>query len=449
VADKVCVVGAGASGLVVTKYLHQAGVQVACFDKRDRIGGIWAYSDDTAETTAWQGLHINTPRGYYEYSDFPMPADYPDFPSHTLVWTYLNDYVNHFGFKENIHLGAEVCRIEPDSGGWRVALKDGTAERYGSVVIANGHHNTPRYPTLKGTFGGGQIHSQAYRRRDAYANKRVLVVGYGNSGAQIAVDVSYAAEQVFLSARDGFYVWPHYLRGKRITWWMHPSTWWWLYHVPWSVRGRLFSLAYRLLVCHPEAFGLPTPKHFASAKHPTISENFFNRLGDGKIKLKPDVAELAGSRVLFKDGSSEAMDEIIYCTGYDTTFPFLDQRVFSVKDNDVRLFKRTFLPSAPGLLFVGAYQAIHFGFPELFEMQAKLIAAYLTGNYALPSSREMEDDIERDRRRTAEQFGLSPRGNYQMNGPLFLHECERELKRGLKRAKRPTLRRINHHALRQ
>ena len=360
----------------------------------------------------------------------------PTFPITSWYWTYLNDYVNHFGFNENIHLGTEVARVEPGSGGWRVALKDGTVEHCDSVVIANGHHNTPRYPTLKGTFSGGQVHARAYRRREVYADKRVLVVGYGNSGTQIAVDISHAAEQVFLSARDGFYVWPHYIRGKRISYWMHPSTWWWLYRVPWALRGRLFPLAYRLLVCHPEAFGIPTPKHFASAKHPTLSENFFNRLGDGKVKLVPDVAELAGDRVLFIDGSSQVVDDIIYCTGYDTTFPFLDERLFSVRDNNVRLFKRTFLPSAPNLLFVGVYQAIHFGFLELFEMQAKLIAAYLTGRYTLPSSQEMEGDIERDRRRTAEQFGLSARGNYQMNGALFLHECERELRRGLARAKK-------------
>jgi hypothetical protein len=434
---KVCIIGAGASGLGVAKALHQAGIPVDCYDARDRVGGIWAFSGQTGQTCAWAMLNLNSPRGWYEYSDYPMPAHYADFPRRDEVWAYFNNLVEHFGFRDRIQLNTSVERVTPSSGqSWQVELSSGAAITYEAVVIANGHHNTPVDPAFPGQFSGHVIHSRDYRYREPYRDKRVLVVGFGNSGSQIAVDVSYAARETWLAIRRGGYLLPHYLRGIRLDRLM-PA---WLnfllnYYLPQPLSGYAMTLYYRMLLGRPDKAGLPKPDHHFGSALPTISENLHNRIGDGRIKIKPNVARLDGAGVLFADGSRESVDEIIYCTGYRTTFPFLSTAIFAAPDNHVRLYKRIFHPDHATLCFVGALQAVGWGFVPLFEAQARLVAGYLRGAYALPSRAAMIEDIERDAKRVARGFVDSPRNHYQLNAEVYLHDCARELQRGRKRAK--------------
>ncbi len=438
-AQRVCVIGAGVSGLAACKYLHQAGAPFDCFDERESVGGVWAYTEEPGITCAWESLNQNSPRGTYAYGDFPMPDHYADFPKPAEVWEYLNNYVDHFGFRDRIRLKTRVERVEPrPDGTWDVALGSGEVRRYAAVVVANGHHNEPRYPSYEGHFAGETLHSRDYRRRDGYAGKRVLVVGLGNSGSQIAVDVSYAADQVLLSTRRGAWVLPHFIRGKPYDAWLNPPPWWVLRSTPGRLRGAMVSRYYRLLLGSPARFGLPEPDHHFGEALPTVCEGLFDRLGNGRIAVKPEVTRLDGRRVLFADGSEEAVDAIIYCTGYQTTFPFLDREIFSADDNRVRLYKRTFLPRHPRLCFVGAFQAMAPAFVPVFEAQARLVADYLSGDYALPSSEVMEREVERDLAAIEREFVRSPRNNYQVQGPVFIHECEVELKRGKRRAARRT-----------
>jgi dimethylaniline monooxygenase (N-oxide forming) len=344
----VCVIGAGASGLGAAKALHQAGIPFDCYDLRDRVGGIWAFSDNPGQTCAWATLNLNSPRGWYEYSDFPMPAYYADFPRREEVWEYFNNLVDHFGFRDRIQLNTSVERVIPnDDGGWLVTLCSGRTVCYDAVVVANGHHNDPDDPNFPGQFSGGTIHSRDYRYREFYRDKRVLVVAFGNSGSQIAVDVSYAARNTFLSVRRGGYVLPYYLRGIRLDRLM-PA---WLnflinYYLPQPLAGDAMTLYYRALLGRPDKAGLPKPDHHFGSALPTISENLHNRIGDGRVKVKPNVTRLDGSGVMFADDSRELVDEIIYCTGYRTTFPFLDTSVFAAPKNYVRLYKRVFHPDS-------------------------------------------------------------------------------------------------------
>lgn len=429
---RVCVIGAGVAGIAAMKELALAGVAFDCFDERDRLGGIWAYQEEPGRTCAWAGLNMNSPRGTYDFADFPMPRDYPDFPRREQVREYLEQAADHYGIRSSIRLNTKVEKVEPDGDLWRVTLADGESPTYRAVVIANGHHNVPRFPEVEGAFSGRAIHSGDYRRREPFAGRRVLVVGYGNSGAQIAVDISLAAEETLLAMRSGTWILPHYIRGIRVDRLLDPRSAGMLPH--WA-ENAAFALLFRLLLGRPDRHGLPRPARGPAYIFPTIAENLVNRIGDGRIRVTREPVRFDDRTVTFADGTSAEVDDVVYATGYHLAFPFLAPGVLSTDDNRVRLYMRTFPPDHPTLSVIGAYQAqAQWGFLPLMEQQAKLVAAQLAGTYVLPSREAMNAEIDRDRRETARRFVDTPRHHYQMIGPLFLRRWRRELRRGRRRA---------------
>jgi dimethylaniline monooxygenase (N-oxide forming) len=433
---RVCIIGAGPSGIAAAKALKADGRDFDMFDPRDRVGGIWAYDPAPGRTCAWDGMNLNSPRGWYQFSDMPMPDDYADFPRGDQVAAYLEDVVERRDLRRHARLGEAVTRVSQREAGWRVETDAGRAGDYSAVIVANGHHNEPNIPVHAGRFDGVSMHSHDYRTREAFRGKRVLVVGVGNSGSQIAVDVSLAAEQVFLSVRRGVWVLPHYVRGIRIDRAM-PA---FLNHlvaatVPHVLAGPLLSLYYRLLLGRPDRGGMPKPDHHFGAALPTVSENLFNRLGDGRIKVRPDIAMLDDGAVAFADGRREQVDAIIWCTGYRNRFPFLAADDFAATGNHAPLYLRAFHPDRQGLYFIGLLQAVGWGFVPLFEAQARLVAAHLGGRYALPPVADMRAAIARDRAEVARRFVDSPRNHYLMNAEVFRRTCARELRAGARRAK--------------
>jgi dimethylaniline monooxygenase (N-oxide forming) len=434
-ARNVCVIGAGVSGLVTAKYLHEAGIHVDCVDERDSVGGVWAYAETSGLTCAWRSLNQNSPRGTYAYSDYPMPAHFAAFPTGSEVCEYLNAYVDHFGFRNHLHLGARVARVQPHADDqWDVTLASGELRRYDAVVVASGHHNEPRYPRYHHQFSGDSLHSQAYRHRERFLGKRVLVIGFGASGSQIAVDVSHAAEQTIVSLRRGAWVLPHLVRGRPYTTFL-PTPPWWIYdYLPHHLRSSMFSALYRLTLGSPSRFGLPKPDHRFGEALPTVCEGLHDRIANGRITIKPAVSGFDEQRAVFSDGTEEHIDAVIYCTGYHISFPFLPRDIFTVHDNRVRLYKRTFLPRHPGLAFVGAFQALTPAFTPVFEAQARLAVARLRGDYLPPSVAEMQQDIDRDIRSIDREFVRTLRNNSQVHGPQFIHECAVEIRHGSRRA---------------
>ncbi|WP_299931265.1 NAD(P)-binding domain-containing protein [uncultured Nocardioides sp.] len=434
--DVVCVIGAGPAGLATAVELSRSGVDFVCFDQRPGPGGVWCPQVTTGMTHAWPTLTLNSPRGWFELSDHPMPRSYPDFPRADQVSAYLEGCLDRYGIRDRFEWGTGVVRVEPGPDDrWRVTLTSGETRLFTAVVVANGHHNEPLLPDFPGEFSGGTRHSQTYRSRDEYAGKRVLVVGFGNSGSQIAADVSAVADTTVLAIRRGGYVLPHYARGLRIDRAM-PS---WLgflvnAYLPRPIAGPLLTAYCRLVVGSPTRAGLPRPDHHFGSALPTVTADLPARIDAGLVRLRPQVARLAGSSVEFTDGSREEVDEIIYCTGYRTTTPFLDAAVFDSDDNRVPLYLRVFHPEHPSLHFVGFLQAVGWGFLPLFESQARLVAAHLSGDYVLPDPARMRSAIGADLDRVRRNFVDSSRNRYQMNGAVYQHECRVELRRGARRA---------------
>lgn len=434
---EVCVVGAGPAGLAAGVELTRAGVDWVGFEQRPGPGGVWSTHDTPGLTHAWPSLSLNSPRGWFELRGHPMPRSYPDFPTAAQVGSYLDGAVDHFGIRDRIRFGTAVTRVVPaGDGSWHVTLDSGERRRFDAVVVANGHHDEPLLPNFPGHFEGGQRHSRDYRTREPYAGRRVLVVGFGNSGSQIAVDVSQVASDTVLAVRRGGYVLPQRARGLRIDRAM-PA---WLgflvnAYLPHAVAGPLLTAYYRAVVGPPTRSGLPRPDHHFGAALPTVSAALPELVARGRVRVRPQVARLAGHVVEFVDGSREEVDEIIHCTGFRTTTPFLDPEVFSAVDNRVPLHRRIFHPDHPSLYFVGLLQAVGWGFLPLFESQARLVTAHLTGAYALPDAAAMRASIAREDERIRRHFVDSPRNRYQMNGAVYRHECRVELRRGARRAR--------------
>jgi dimethylaniline monooxygenase (N-oxide forming) len=429
-----CVIGAGSSGIAAAKALHQRHIQFDCFEKSDRIGGNWVFANKNGMSSAYRSLHINTSRERMEYTDYPMPLSYPDFPHHTQIARYFDDYVEHFGFREQIMFETGVEHASRgDDGVWTVSLDNGDTRRYDVLLVANGHHWDPRWPEppFPGPFNGVQMHSHAYVENTDLRDKNVLVVGIGNSAMDIAVEASFVARRTFISSRRGAYILPKYLFGRPLDQIgvnaLTPL-------MPFAFRRAILMAMYRIGVGRVQDYGLPEPDHRLGEAHPTISADFLNRIAHGEVTWKPNVVELLGDRVKFEDGSSEPVDVIVWCTGYKVTFPFFDQGLISAPDNDLPLYKRVFKPGIDNLAFIALLQPLGATMP-LAEAQGRWIAAYLRGEYHLPPVAAMEADMRRERARMFNRYVASKRHTMQVDFDNYLYDVRKELKAGAVRAR--------------
>src|SRR5918998_2061792 len=173
---RVCVIGAGSSGITAAKALLDRGISFDALEMSDRVGGNWAIDNPNGVSSAYRSLHINTSRERMEFSDFPMQKSYPDFPKHTHIARYFDDYVDHFGLRDRItfETGVERAERRPD-GVWEIATDRGETRRYDALLVANGHHWDPRWPepAFPGAFDGVEMHSHEYTDQDLLRGKRV------------------------------------------------------------------------------------------------------------------------------------------------------------------------------------------------------------------------------------------------------------------------------------
>ena len=434
---KVCVVGAGSSGIAAAKVLHERGIPFDCFELSDRVGGNWVYGNKNNVSSSYRSLHINTSRTRMEYSDFPMAESYPDFPRHDQIAEYFDAYVDHFGFRDAIRFETSVDRVDRRGDGvFEVTVSaNGATEtiEYDAVIVANGHHWDPRWPEPafpgSDTFAGEQIHSHHYKDESELVGKDVVVLGMGNSAMDIAVDSSYHAKNTYLAARRGVHIVPKYVLGKPM------DTIGGSELIPGPIRFAFFRKLLKMEVGDLTSYGLPEPDHKFAEAHPTISGRILDRLAHGAITPKPNIERLDGDRVHFTDGSSVRADLVVYCTGYKIKFPFFDDDVMAAPDNEVRLYKRVFHPRVAGLYFVGLIQPLGAIMP-IAERQAHVIARHLTGSYALPDQAEMEREIDKTREAMRKRYVASKRHTIQVDFDDYMRDLTKEMERGAARAAR-------------
>ena len=398
-----CVVGAGSSGLAAAKALREYGFGVEIIEREDEVGGNWNFKKPNSRV--YESTHTISSKPFTQYPDFPMPDSFPDYPHHSQILAYLKRYKEHFGLGELIEYQTEVVDVEPCDGGlyWdvTVAQADGVREtrRYAGVVIANGHNWYPKVPEFPGQFDGEVIHSADYKSADVLQGKRVMVVGAGNTGCDVAVEAGQNADICFHSTRRAYWYAPKYVLGR-------PSDQ--IFDlllslpIPHKVVQFLLEKTAGLTAGDIERIGLPEPDHRFLETHPIVNSLLLYYIGHGEVVPKPNVARFEGKTVHFEDGSSEEVDLIVYCTGYLIRFPFIKREYLNWRDGRPRMFMHVFHPDYANMAIIGLIQPDSGQF-KLVHWQSVALAKLLRLRNENP--RAVEPFLSHFRRHCDEQLG--------------------------------------------
>src|SRR5579862_2447950 len=409
---EVCVIGGGVSGIAAAKALRELGLSPHVFEKGSRPGGLWRYGNDNGLSGIYESLRLNTSRALTEFPEFPMPADYPDYPDHRQFVRYLDAAVDHFGLRASFRFGAEVTRVAPDGDRWSVRLADGTDGSYDAVLVASGHHWKPRRPAFPGRFSGTLLHSHEYRMPDLFRGRRVLVVGIGNSGVDIACDAAPVAAATYLSTRRGAHVLPKHLWGRPIDHWGTG----WISYLPPRVQGWAIGAVVRLARGPLSSYGLPEPTHRVDQAHPTLSSALLGYLREGRVRAVPDVRAFEGAAVSFADGRKEPIDVVVLATGYEVSFPFLESGLVDVDG----LFHQVVPPARKGLYFIGLVQPLQGSVLRAALAQSRWAAGLVAGACVLPDPPRIQRAIEEVRRWRETSLVNSPRHSLEVNFYAYL-----------------------------
>ena len=371
-----CVIGAGPSGLAALKRLRETGIDAECLEREAVIGGNWNFGSGTSRVFA--STRLISSKSLTQIGDFPMPREYPPYPDHRQCLDYLEAYARAFALGPHIRLGTAVERIAAvgsPGDGWDVHTTAGPPRRYAGVVIASGHNHVPRWPEIPGSFAGTRLHAADYKSPTlpvAIAGRRVLVIGGGNSGCDIAVECGRHAARTVHSTRRGYYVVPREvfgrpadLRGERLLKMAAPL---WLRRL---IGARMIDRTIGL----PWRHGLPRPDHRLFESHPVINSDLLAMIDAGRIHPAGDVAAFDGSDVVFRDGRREPFDVVICATGYRISHPFLDARQLGgpAADGLPRLFMNLLHRRRDDLAVVGLIQPDS-GQWGITDLQAAVVA---------------------------------------------------------------------------
>jgi len=370
---KYCVIGAGAAGVSALQQLREAGFEVECFEKTGRVGGHWH--------TDYEALHLITSRNLTSFEGFPMPADYPHFPRRDQVRAYIEAYARHHGHYDLITFDTAVTSVIPEpagsgpvgSAGWRVVTTRGDEGVFDGVLVANGHLWSPHVPPVPGEFTGRQLHTSEYNNVGDLAGDRVLVVGAGNSGCDVAVDVAQHRLEVDVVVRKGRHFQPKTYFGV-------PRQ-----EVPFLAefgpeeQDLIARLLARVSIGENGHYpGLPDPEARALADGPvTVNDLLLYWVQHGRIGIRPGVTRFDGRLVSFDDGTQGEYDSIIWATGFDVSLPFLDDDLIAWRAGVPVRYAGGILPEgAEKLYFVGLIAPRGPQIP-IYGVQAKLIARML------------------------------------------------------------------------
>lgn len=357
-------------GLAAARQLQRHGIAFVGFELHGDVGGLWDI--DNPYSTMYQSAHLISSKSTTEFSEFPMPASTPTYPPQRLVGQYFRDYASRFGLRQHFHFNTRVLRLERLDKGWRlVSERDGLQRewQFDGVLIATGTLHTPNQPALPGSFTGELLHSAAYKDAALFADKRVLVVGCGNSACDIAVDAVHRARSVDLSVRRGYHFLPKYILGKPT------DTFGGAVKLPRRLKQLVDGLLVRALVGKPSQYGLPDPDYRLYEAHPVMNSLVLHHLGHGDIQARGDIAAVEGRQVTFTDGSQGEYDLILQATGYKLDYPFIDRSELNWPDSAgaPQLYLNVFHPQYDDLFMLGMVEASGLGWQGRAE-QAELVA---------------------------------------------------------------------------
>jgi cation diffusion facilitator CzcD-associated flavoprotein CzcO len=403
---RIAVIGAGPCGLAACRVLSDYGLNYSCFEAGSEVGGTWNIEGGGG---GYRSLQTNTSRPGMSYVGFPFQEGNDSYATAQQMVQYFRSYAEHFRLGDSIRFGSRVRRASPlSSGGWQIELENGEIGAYTSVVVASGQYAAPQLPhdSFEGEFSGEVMHVSHYLDPMApldLRGKRVMVVGLGSSAAEVAAELcnreatSECAGQVILSARSGRWVLPKMIDGVPLDARSLQSS----ARLPALLRALPSSLALWVMrrtmasfmrnqttkLGGAEALGLPQPAIQPWEDRPTVSIDFIPALQARRIDVRPGIRRFEGSTVHFRDGTCTEVDAIIYATGYELSFPFLDWDTLACEAPELKLYQRISHPDHDRLFFVGCCRAMCSLWP-LAEQQTHWIANLLAGSFQLPGKRK-------------------------------------------------------------
>ena len=366
-SDRHCIIGAGPSGLAQARAFLTEGLSFDIFERHTDIGGLWDINNPG--TPVYENTHFVSSRGESGFLDFPFPPG-ADFPRRDEILAYLHAFVHAYGLRKHIFFSSPVQRVEPKDKLWLVTVR-GETRLYRSVVCASGMHWTPNWPEIPGSFDGVQRHSKDYRNAQEFKEQRVLIVGAGNSGCDIATEAARNASAAYISMRRGYHFLPKTFFGKPADVYERENVW-----MPFRFRQWVFGHMLNFLQGDLTRYGLQKPTHRILESQPILNSDILSCIAHGDLHPKPDIARLDGSTVYFVDGSSIEVDHILYATGYKAAFPYLDEGHIEWLGHGVGHFLTCFSRKHPNLFTLGFYEGNAAVFPHL-ELFASTIARYL------------------------------------------------------------------------
>lgn len=436
VADRgeaVCVIGAGVSGLAAIKNLREQGFAVDCFERETGVGGAWNWRHPRSPVYA--STHLVSSKPFTQFPDFPMPDEWPDYPHHSKVFEYLERYCEHFGLREHVWFGTEVTRVTPAEGGyWDVSTRGargGTerTQRYSAVVVANGHNWSPKLPAYEGLteYRGEVIHASAYKDTAQLRGRKVLVIGGGNTGCDIAVEAAQQAARCWHCTRRGYWYAPKYVHGRpadqagdRVR----------MLRLPLRVRQWLSQRVLRRAVGDLRRFGLPRPDHRIYETHPIVNSQLVYYIGHGGITPVPDVTRFDRHRVELSNGETIDPDLVVMATGYLPRFEFLAPELLTVDEHGrPHLYLHAFAESHPTLFVAGLLQPDS-GVFGLVHWQTVVMARWLRLRESAPERAAAvwpQAMAARSRRLSAAKVKESTRHWFEVDHLRYLHALQKTL----------------------
>jgi len=375
------VIGAGPAGLAVARNLDIQRIPYIGFEAGPTVGGLW--NIDNPRSTMYGSAHLISSKRMTEFKEFPMDDAVADYPHHREVFRYLKAYAGRFGLEDRFEFNTEVTLVAPVDGapdqGWEITTRrrdngggPPVTRRFKGVVMANGTLSEPNRPRFEGRFDGRLMHACDYKGADIFEDRRVLIVGAGNSGCDIAVDAVHRARFVGLSVRRGYHFVPKYIFGRPA------DTVGGRIKLPFALKQRIDNIILKWFTGDPTRFGFPAPDHDLYESHPIVNSLVLHHLGHGDITLYQGIARLDGDGVVFRDGTRQVFDLILTATGYKPHYPFIDRRHLNWEGAAPHLYLNAFHPAYDNLFVAGLVEAAGLGWEGRNE-QAELIARYIAG----------------------------------------------------------------------
>jgi hypothetical protein len=363
-----CVIGAGPAGLAVARALKERDLPYTHLERHTAVGGIWDI--DNPGTPMYESAHFNSSRTLSGFGGFPMPGDYADYPPHRDILAYLRSFADAYDLTSNIEFGVDVAKVAKEGDGtWTVKRADGNVSRHSNVVMCSGSQWFPAIPQLPGDFAGEVRHVHTYRSVDELKGKRVLVVGAGASGCDIACDAARTADHAVISMRRGYWFIPKHLFGRPVDTIAAGGP-----YLPMWLEQRLFGALLRMVNGDVRRLGLQKPDHRLFETHPAITSMLLYHLQHGDLTAKPAITTTHSDTVTFSDGTQDRFDLILLATGYRHKVPYAQEYLSDEQHPD--LYLSAFSREHPGLFGVG-YVETNSAAYGLFDTQAQMIASFI------------------------------------------------------------------------